>query len=142
MSHNFFDFTESFCHLAITCPFDDETLKSLFWIGANYHHAVDLQDTTGLYWREADKYLESVYPRSGTQSDPDPNPSPSIHPPPQSFCVCPPADGERLSTAMSEPEPEERRTELTIIPEQKTQSKYDQGCEPTTPAAKSTLRTG
>lgn len=39
---------EQFCRLAITCPYDDETLKSLFLIRANYHHLPILQDTSGL----------------------------------------------------------------------------------------------
>lgn len=41
MSKDFFVFTDQFFRLAITCPYDDETLKSLFWIGANYHRPVD-----------------------------------------------------------------------------------------------------
>lgn len=79
MSHDFLIYTEQFCRLAITCPYDDETLKSLFWIGANYHHQVDLTDTSELDWREAIiRCLESVYPPSRTQPDPEPSPPPSI----------------------------------------------------------------
>lgn len=59
MSHNFFTFTEHFCHLVVT----SKTLKSFFWIGANYHYPVDLPDTSGLDWREAIiRCLESIYP--------------------------------------------------------------------------------
>jgi len=53
MSHNLLDFTVNFCHLAVTNLFIDETLKSLFWIGANYLHPVDLPDTSGLNRRDA-----------------------------------------------------------------------------------------
>ncbi|ROL41971.1 hypothetical protein DPX16_19820 [Anabarilius grahami] len=35
-------FTTKFISVALACPYDDETLKSLFWIGANYHRPVDL----------------------------------------------------------------------------------------------------
>ncbi|KAL0200684.1 hypothetical protein M9458_003871, partial [Cirrhinus mrigala] len=38
--------------LAVMSPYDDETTKSLFRIGANYHRSVDRPDTTGLNWRE------------------------------------------------------------------------------------------
>ncbi|XDV30848.1 hypothetical protein PO909_033682 [Leuciscus waleckii] len=62
--------SHSFYHLAATAPFDDETLKSIFWIGAYYYHPVDLPDTTGLGWREAIiRCLESVYPRSRLQPE-------------------------------------------------------------------------
>ncbi|XP_016389017.1 deleted in malignant brain tumors 1 protein-like, partial [Sinocyclocheilus rhinocerous] len=47
---------------------DDATLNSLFWIGANYHHPIDLPDTTGLE-------LEGRYP---PVSSPDPEP-PLLH---------------------------------------------------------------
>jgi len=40
------------CCIAFTCLYA-ETLKSLFWIGANYHHPADLTGTSGLGWREA-----------------------------------------------------------------------------------------
>jgi len=51
--------------LALNCPYNNETLKSLFWIGANFHHPVDLPDTTGLNWREAIiRCLESVNQKS------------------------------------------------------------------------------
>ncbi|KAL0185483.1 hypothetical protein M9458_021180, partial [Cirrhinus mrigala] len=68
----------------------------LFWIGANYHHPVDLNDTTGLCWREAIiQCLESIRCRSRTTPDPEPNPPPppaqSQSPsPPQMESPCPP----------------------------------------------------
>ncbi|KAK2881359.1 hypothetical protein Q8A67_018627 [Cirrhinus molitorella] len=46
------DFVRDFSYFATTTTFDNETLKSLFWIGANSHHSVDLPDTTGLNWRK------------------------------------------------------------------------------------------
>ncbi|ROL45287.1 hypothetical protein DPX16_17898 [Anabarilius grahami] len=60
-------------HFAIApVVFGDKTLKSLFWIWFNYHHPVDLPDTSGLNWRDAIiRCLESVYPgpeHSQTQS--------------------------------------------------------------------------
>ncbi len=61
--------------LAILTAFDDAALNSLFWIGANYHHPVDLPNTTGLSCREAIiRCLESVSPRSRAQPDPEPSP--------------------------------------------------------------------
>jgi len=69
-SMDFLRFTQNFCLLSITSPIDDETLKSLSWIGANYYHPVDLPDTSELNWRDAIiRCLESVYPRSRTQED-------------------------------------------------------------------------
>lgn len=46
------DYTLQFCHLAIRSPFEDETIKSLYWIGANYEHQVDLPDLQELSWRD------------------------------------------------------------------------------------------
>jgi len=72
-SQSILDFTMEFCHLAICSPYDDETLKSLYWIGVNFQHPVDLPDTQGLCWKEAViKCLESVYPRSIQPPQPDP----------------------------------------------------------------------
>lgn len=68
----FLVFTEN-CRLAVTSPFNNETLKSLFWIEANYHHPVDLPYTSGPKWRVAIIWcLESVYPRFGSLQEPDP----------------------------------------------------------------------
>lgn len=52
-SHDLVTFALGFARLPVTCPFDNECLKSLFWIGVNCHHPVDLPDTTGFNWREA-----------------------------------------------------------------------------------------
>ncbi|KAL0185592.1 hypothetical protein M9458_017262, partial [Cirrhinus mrigala] len=53
--------------LATMSALHDATLSSLFWIGANYNHPVDLPDTTGLSWREMIlRCLESVRPQSRT----------------------------------------------------------------------------
>ncbi|ROL32997.1 hypothetical protein DPX16_5892 [Anabarilius grahami] len=103
----------------------DETIKSLFWIGASYHHPVDLPDTSGLAWREAIiRCLESICPRSRTQSDPEPSP-----PPPSTTETLrqPPADEEQPPTTMSKPEPEEEGTVPTITLEPEPQSESDQG---------------
>ncbi len=57
------DFAGDFSCFAVNTTFDDEALKSLFKFGANCHHPVDLPDTTGLNWREANiRCLESVRP--------------------------------------------------------------------------------
>lgn len=48
MSHNLISYIEYFCCLAVTCPYDKETLKSLFSIWLIYHHPVDLPDTIRL----------------------------------------------------------------------------------------------
>lgn len=52
MSHNLLDFIVNFSHFTITSPYNDDSLmmNSLFWIRANFHHPVDLPDTTGLDW--------------------------------------------------------------------------------------------
>ncbi len=61
------EFVKEFSGLAVWTGFDDATLNSLFWIGANYHRPVDLPDTTGLRWREGIlQCLESVLLRSRT----------------------------------------------------------------------------
>ncbi len=61
------EYAWEFCGLATTTALDDATINSLFWIGANYHHPVDLPDTSGLSWREGIlRCLESVQPRSRT----------------------------------------------------------------------------
>lgn len=52
MNHDLLGYMENLCCLAVTCPYDDETLKSLFWIETNYHHPVDLPDNLGLDSRE------------------------------------------------------------------------------------------
>ncbi len=57
------DFARDFSRFAITTVFNDETQKSLFKVGTNCHHPVDLPDTMGLKWREAIiRCLESVWP--------------------------------------------------------------------------------
>lgn len=50
----------------------------------------------------------------------------------------PPADVEGPPAATSEPEPENKRTALTIAPEEVPQSESDQGCESERPAAEGT----
>ncbi|XDV20061.1 hypothetical protein PO909_025443 [Leuciscus waleckii] len=64
----FFSFTENFIRRAVTSSLDDETFKLLFWIGANFHQAIDLPNTDGLNWREAiSRCLVSVASRSREQ---------------------------------------------------------------------------
>ncbi len=71
------EYAHEFCGLAVWAALDNDTLISLFWIGANYHRPVDLPDTTGLSWREGILLcLESVQPRSKTS----PSSSPSAVP--------------------------------------------------------------
>jgi len=61
-------------------PFDNWTLKSLFWIGANYHYLLDLPDPSGLNWMDAIiQCLKSVYPRPRMLPDPAPS-SPPLTP--------------------------------------------------------------
>ncbi|XDV31849.1 hypothetical protein PO909_002798 [Leuciscus waleckii] len=98
-------------------PFDDEILKSLFWIWGNYHHPIDL-------W--------SVYPWSRTQLDPEPvSPSANMG----ELCEPPPAD--RATTrcdVLAGPE-----DKLTFFLEEEPPSESDQGCEPTTSVAEGKL---
>lgn len=89
---------ERFCHLTVQTPYDDKTIKSLFCIGVNFHHPIDLADTQGLDWREVIiRCLKSVYPRSRTQPDPDPRP-------------------QLPSTAKNLPEPATRIEPVTTVP--------------------------
>ncbi len=68
-------FALGFAPLAVTFPFDDETLKSLFWIGDNYHYPLDLPDLTGLKLRDAMfQCLKSILPQSRRGQDPEPGP--------------------------------------------------------------------
>ncbi|ROI74369.1 hypothetical protein DPX16_21918 [Anabarilius grahami] len=80
-------FTQEIIHLALTCHFDDETLKSLFWIGANYHHP-----------------MESIASRTRTSPDPEPGSSPT--PRTESF--------HQPQTRL--PDTEFMRTEVTLPP--------------------------
>ncbi|XDV17551.1 hypothetical protein PO909_023392 [Leuciscus waleckii] len=60
-STEFFSFVVNFIRRAVTSPLNDETLKLLFWIRANFHQATDLPNTDGLNWREAiSRHLVSV----------------------------------------------------------------------------------
>ncbi|KAL0157280.1 hypothetical protein M9458_048526, partial [Cirrhinus mrigala] len=69
------EYVGEFSQLTVLTAFDNAVLKTLFWIGVNYHYPVDLPDTTGLSWREAIiQCLDSIYLRSGTQPDPVPSP--------------------------------------------------------------------
>ncbi len=104
-------------------------LKSLYWIGANYQHPVELPDTKGLCWRKAVvRCLESVYPWSIPQHDAEPSPpSPSaiqISPEPLTDRECPPAVSEQPVT-----------TAPTTPPEPMPQCESDQGYEPATTMA-------
>ncbi|ROJ33117.1 hypothetical protein DPX16_17939 [Anabarilius grahami] len=45
-SHDFLEFTREFVRLAITSSLDDETLRTLFQIGATLNKSIDLPDTT------------------------------------------------------------------------------------------------
>ncbi len=42
----FYEYAREFCKLAMATTEDDSTINQLLWLGANYHHPVDLQDTT------------------------------------------------------------------------------------------------
>ncbi|ROJ62535.1 hypothetical protein DPX16_21521 [Anabarilius grahami] len=113
------DYSLQFCRLPVNSTYEDETLRSLFWIGANYHHPVDLSDTKGLSLREAIiRCLESVYPQSRPQTDPEPNTQPHLT---TEILPEPPADSEQPVTTVP-----------TIAPEQMPQCESDQGCEPAT----------
>lgn len=120
ITHNFLDFTECFCCLAVTCPYDDETLKSLFWIGANFHHAVQLPDNTALTWKEVIiRYLESIL----TQSPKHHLRSWSTHArPPQRESYHPPRSGSQSPRKRGQRQP---------LP-QNWSSMSDQGLRPTT----------
>ncbi len=48
----FYEYAGEFFGDAAATAWDDTTLNSLFWLGANCHHPVDLPDTTGLSLRE------------------------------------------------------------------------------------------
>ncbi len=64
----FVEYLWEFCGLATVMAFDDATILSLFWHGANFHRPVDLRDTTGLGWREGILLcLVSVLPRARTR---------------------------------------------------------------------------
>ncbi|ROL42589.1 hypothetical protein DPX16_13996 [Anabarilius grahami] len=126
-------FTVEFCRLADRSPYDDEMLKSLYWIRVNFHHPIDLPDTQGLCLREAVvRCLESVYPRSIQPPQPNPEPSPSPLLRSTDLTPEPPADWKLPPAATCEPEPEEGRTGPAIALEPKHPGESDLGCEQAT----------
>ncbi|ROL50936.1 hypothetical protein DPX16_14467 [Anabarilius grahami] len=113
-SPDLFSFVQDFIFLAVTSTLDDQSLKTLFRIRVTFHQPLDLPDTTGLNWREAViRCLESVAPRSGAQPDPEPVATPST----AENSRVPSADGEPAPATTRQPEPEEERTELTLVPD-------------------------
>lgn len=127
ISHNLLEYTEWFFCLAVTCPYDDKTLKSLFWIGVNYHQPVDLPDTSRL------KLTERLSLGVWRVSCPSPEHSQTQSPNHHHSCE-PSADGELPPTATHQPEPEERKTVLTLAPEEEPHSESDQICKHVTSA--------
>ncbi|ROL23550.1 hypothetical protein DPX16_18818 [Anabarilius grahami] len=120
-SYDVWFFTSQFCHLAIHSQLEDEDLKKLFWIGANYHGPRNLPDTTGLNWKEAlQKCLEFKRPRSGTPPNPVPNQRPT-------------ADGDDDPAVTSEPAPG-GATESDITPEPEV-IPSEERCESVVPAS-------
>ncbi|ROL42896.1 Bromodomain-containing protein 4 [Anabarilius grahami] len=103
-SHDFLSFATAFFHLALTSLLEDEALKTLFWIRANFHGPSNLPDTTSLNWKDSlIKCLESKRPRSRTLPSPVPSQRPT-------------ADGVNDSAVTSEPAPG-GATEHDITPE-------------------------
>ncbi len=49
---SFVEYGGEFCGLAAVAELHDTAILHLFWLGACYHHPMDLPDTTGLCWRE------------------------------------------------------------------------------------------
>lgn len=120
------DFALRFSQSAVRTAFDNETLKSLFWIRANYYHPVDLPDTYGLCWRDAViRCLDHIWIRS---SQPSKKPSPSS---PRSTVPEPPADSKLPPVATSEPMPEDRKT-APKRPED--HGAFDEVCEQAVPS--------
>ncbi len=60
-----YEYAGEFYRLAAETALDDAVINHLFWLGANYHHPVDLPDTTGLSWREG-----CVWEVSGPEPEP------------------------------------------------------------------------
>lgn len=97
-SQDLMDYTLHFCFLAIRSPYDDETIKSLYWIGANYYHQADLTDTLG----------ESPFCDVWRGSTPDPShhrtQSPAHSQPATEYKPEPTADGVLTLSSDTEPE--------------------------------------
>ncbi|XP_048058159.1 proline-rich protein 36-like [Megalobrama amblycephala] len=77
-SQDVLSFSTLFFHLAVTSQLEDETLKTLFRIGVNFHGPSNLADITGLNWKEALlKCLECKRPQSRTLPSPVPSQRPT-----------------------------------------------------------------
>lgn len=72
-------YTGHFCPLAKRTHFDDETVKPLYWIGANYYSPLNFPDLRKGTWKEAFiRWLQCSYsqlmPSLKTTGEPEPHP--------------------------------------------------------------------
>lgn len=118
------DFALRFSQLALRMAFDDETLKSLFWIRANYYLPVDIPDHIQTY--------QIVWIISGSDHHSQAK-SPACHPCDQQR-LSPPADSKLPPVATSEPMPEDWKTAPIIAPEPKDHGASDEVCEQAVPS--------
>lgn len=118
------EYNVRFCQLTLGSHFDDKTLKSLYWVGANYYNPLDLPEISKGTWREPLlKCMECTYPllilsnTANTDNEPKPN-----------------ADQETQKMYAMDPVPEpvpamEPEPAASSIPETKPAVQFDQVCE-------------
>lgn len=126
----------NFCQIAEQIDFDNNTLKSLFWVGANFHYPCDLPDLKEGKMKRSSSPVSAVGlteqitsgtatagPYSTTQPSPEPSQPPSMtH---MDYKPEPTADRELMLAMDPEPEP---------MPTKKPepQSKSEKVCEAAT----------